>query len=132
MAVIESKRSVSQAQPRAHQPRNSKSTHSKRNTVPASLRPVITKRGKTTVRRYPRSRFHRFEEAKGKQLDYIEFFTMGEFHCIDVAFEDKTAMQFVIEPTFTLETDYADWKTGDWHPIKRWPLIQSESNRVKG
>ncbi|HEX4604875.1 MAG TPA: hypothetical protein VH724_12830, partial [Candidatus Angelobacter sp.] len=44
-------------------------------------------------------------EAKGKSLDYVEFFTMGEYHCIDVAFEDKTAMQFVIEPTFTLETE---------------------------
>ncbi len=37
-------------------------------------------------------------------------------------------MQFVIEPTFTLETDYADWKTGDWRPIKRWPLIHSQTN----
>jgi hypothetical protein len=143
MAAIESKRSVSLAQPRAHQKHSATSAqHSdpkhrspkrpkKRERLPESLRPIITKRGKTTVRRYPRSRFHRFEEAKGKALDYVEFFTMGEYHSIDIAFEDKTAMHFVIEPTFTLETDYADWKTGDWHPIKRWPLIQSESNRVK-
>jgi hypothetical protein len=140
MAVIESKRSLLPAQLRARQPRKSHSApehrdpkpgRRKHERLPASLRPTITRRGKTTVRRYPGSRFHRFEEAKGKALDYIEFFTMGEFHCIDVAFEDKTAMQFVIEPTFTLETDFADWKTGDWRPIKRWPLIQSESNRVK-
>ncbi|MBZ5504502.1 MAG: hypothetical protein LAO78_03345 [Acidobacteriia bacterium] len=125
MAVIESKRSVFLAQPRAHKPRKS----AKPTKLPASLRSTVTQRGKTTIRRFPGRTFHRFAEAKGKQLDYIEFFTMGEFHCFDVAFEDKTAMQFVIEPTFTLETDYADWKTGDWRPIKKWPLIHSQTNR---
>jgi hypothetical protein len=125
MAAIESKRSVSLAQPRAHKPRKS----AKPTKLPASLRSTVTQRGKTTIRRFPGRTFHRFEEAKGKPIDYIEFFTMGEFHCIDVAFEDKTAMQFVIEPTFTLETDYADWKTGDWRPLKRWPLIQSQTRR---
>ena len=125
MAAIESKRSILPAQPRAHQPRKS----SKPTKLPASLRSTVTQRGKTTIRRFPGRTFHRFAEAKGKALDYIEFFTMGEFHCIDVAFEDKTAMQFVIEPTFTLETDYADWKTGDWHSLKRWPLIHSQTNR---
>src|SRR6476620_4043584 len=128
MADIESKRYVYLAQPRERKPRNAKLTRKKSNTLTASLRSTVTQRGKTTIRRFPGRTFHRFAEAKGKQLDYIEFFTMGEFHCIDVAFEDKTAMQFVIEPTFTLETDYADWKTGDWRPIKKWPLIHSQTN----
>lgn len=132
MAAIESKRSVSLAQARARQPRNSKPTRKKRETLPASLRSTVTQRGKTTIRRFPGRTFHRFAEAKGKALDYVEFFTMGEYHCIDVAFEDKTAMHFVIEPTFTLETDYADWKTGDWRQLKKWPLIHSETNRIKG
>ena len=90
-------------------------------------KPIITKRGKTTIRRYPGRSFHSFEEAKGKALDYIEFFTMGEYHCIDISFEDKTAMHFVIEPSFTLETGYADWKTGNWRSIKKWPNIRSAS-----
>jgi hypothetical protein len=137
MAAIESKRSVSLAQPRARQPRSTSQHRSpqkakKRERIPESLRSTVTQRGKTTIRRFPGRTFHRFAEAKGKQLDYIEFFTMGEFHCLDVAFEDKTAMQFVIEPTFTLETDYADWKTGDWRPLKKWPLIHSQTNRIKG
>jgi hypothetical protein len=34
-------------------------------------------------------------------------------------------MHFVIEPNFNLETEYADWKTGDWRGIKKWPLIHS-------
>ena len=133
MAVIESKRSLPSAQLATTTPKHrsskraTKPTRKKRERLPASLRFTVTKRGKTTIRRYPGRSFHRFEEAKGKALDYVEFFTMGEFHCIDMAFEDKTAMHFVIEPSFTLETEYADWKTGNWRPIKRWPHIRSAS-----
>jgi hypothetical protein len=39
-------------------------------------------------------------------------------------------LHFVIDPGFTLETEYSDWKTGNWRPIKRWPLIHSESHRA--
>ena len=140
MAVTENKRSLPSVQPstptaqhrsskRATVKPATKANRKKRGRVPESLRFSVTKRGKTTIRRYPGRSFHRFEEAKGKALDYVEFFTMGEYHCIDVAFEDKTAMHFVIEPSFTLETDYADWKTGNWRPLKRWPLIPSASGR---
>jgi hypothetical protein len=45
-------------------------------------------------------------------------------------FQDKTALHFVIDPGFTLETGYADWKTGNWRRIKLWPLIRSRSLRV--
>ena len=34
----------------------------------------------------------------------------GEYHSIDVRFQDKTALHFVINPGFSLETEYADWK----------------------
>jgi hypothetical protein len=44
---------------------------------------------------------------------------------LDVRFEDKTAMHFAIEPGFMVEPGYSDWKTGNWRPIKRWPLIRS-------
>ena len=132
MAAIESKRSVSLAQPRAQKPRSTAQHRSpkkskKRERIPESLRFTETKHGATTIRRYPGRTFHRFAEAKGKALDYIEFFTMGEYHCIDVAFEDKTAMHLVIEPSFTMDTSYADWKTGNWRPLKKWPLIRSAS-----
>jgi hypothetical protein len=103
----------------------------KRERVPASLRFTETKRGKTTVRRYSGRTFYRFEEAKGKLVDLVEVFTAGESHSIEVRFQDKTALHFVIDPGFTLETEYADWKTGNWRPIKRWPLIHSETHRIK-
>ena len=138
MAVIESKRSSSPKQPaktptakhrsakRAIANRKvSKPNRKKCERLPASLRPIITKRGKTTIRRYPGRSFHRFEEAQGKPIDYVEFFTSGEYHAIAVYFQDKTLMHFVIDPGFTLQPEYADLKSGDWRRIKRWPLIRS-------
>src|SRR4029077_3133936 len=103
----------------------------KRERVPESLRFTETKRGKTTVRRYSGRTFYRFEEVKGKPVDFVEVFTAGEYHSINVRFQDKTALHFVIDPGFILETEYADWKTGNWRPIKRWPLIHSETHRIK-
>jgi hypothetical protein len=103
----------------------------KRERLPVSLRFTETKRGKTTIRRYSGRTFYRFEEVKGKLVDFVEVFTAGENHAIDVRFQDKTALHFVIDPGFTLETEYADWKTGNWRPIKRWPLIHSETHRIK-
>ena len=93
------------------------------------MRFTETKRGKTTVRRYSGRTFYRFEEVKGKPVDLVEVFTAGGYHSIDVRFQDKTALHFAIEPSFILETEYADWKTGNWRPIKRWPLIRSETHR---
>ena len=91
--------------------------------------PVITKRGLTTTRRYSNRAFYRFEEIKGKPVEHVEVFTTGEYHSIDLRFQDKTAMHFVIDPGFTLESEYADWKTGNWRLIKRWPLIRSQTLR---
>jgi len=103
----------------------------KRERLPASLRFTETKRGKTTVRRYSGRTFYRFEETKGKTIDFVEVFTAGEYHAIDVRFQDKTALHFIIDPGFIMETELADWKTGNWRPIKRWPLIHSETHRIK-
>jgi len=135
MAAIESKRSSSRTQHRTPTRATSKRKTPSRKTTKRKRvfllpKPIITKRGKTTIRRYPGRSFHRFEEAQGKPVDYIEFFTVGEFHSIAVRFQDKTAMHFGIDPGFTLEAEYADCKTGNWRPIKRWPLIRSESHRA--
>jgi hypothetical protein len=63
-------------------------------------------------------------------VDFVEVFLCAGYNCVDVRFDDKTALTFAIEPGFTLETEHADWKTGNWRPIKRWPLIHSESHRA--
>ena len=95
------------------------------------MRFTETRRGKTTVRRYSGRTFYRFEEVKGKPVDLVEVFTAGGAHSIEVRFQDKTALHFAIEPGFILETEYADWKTGNWRPIKHWPLIRSETHRIE-
>jgi len=105
--------------------------HHKRERVPTSLRFTEVKRGKTTIRRYSGRTFYRFEEVKNKPVDFVEVFTTGEYHSIDVRFQDKTALHFVINPGFSLETEYGDGKTGNWRPLKRWPLIHSETHRIK-
>jgi hypothetical protein len=44
---------------------------------------------------------------------------------ISLRFHDKTELRFDIEPGFTLYADYADWKTGNHRPMKRWPPVRS-------
>jgi hypothetical protein len=126
MAAIESNRSSSRTQPAARKTPKSK----KPKRLPTSLRFTETKRGKTTIRRYTGRTFYRFNEFKDKTVDFVEVFTAGEYHAIDVRFQDKTALHFIIDPGFTLETEHADWKTGNWRSIKRWPLIHSQSHRI--
>jgi hypothetical protein len=102
----------------------------KRQSIPASLRYAETRRGKTTIRRYDGRSMYRLEEIKGKLVECVEIFDSGDYHMIGVRFQDKTSISFSIEPGFTLFTDYADWKTGNWRPIKRWPPLRSQGLRV--
>jgi len=111
-------------------PRTLPRSRPKRERLPPSLRFKETKRGKTTIRRYSGRTFYRFEEVKGKLVDLVEIFTAGGAHSIEVRFQDKTALHFAIDPAFILDSEYADWKTGNWRPIKRWPLMHSETHRM--
>ena len=133
MAAIESKRSLSTAQGRgkgkdrrrAHAATKPAITTRKRR-LPALPKPKVSKDGKTTITRFPHGRtFYRFEEIKGKTVDFVQFFTVGEYHSLDLRFQDKTTLHFVIEPGFTLETEHASVKTGNWRCLKRWPEIRS-------
>jgi len=142
MADIQGKHSPSRAQDRRSRvhastqtkasPKHrssSKTKPKKRRTLPRLPSPKIIKRGKTTIRRYQNREFHRFEEVQGKIVDFAEVFTAGDYHSICIRFQDKTALQLVIDPGFDLDTEYADWKTGNWRSIKRWPLIRSKTLR---
>jgi len=66
-----------------------------------------------------------FSQVKGKTLQSVEFSTSAEVHTITLRFRDKTEMVFDLEPGFTVFPTYADWKTGDWRPIKRWGALRS-------
>lgn len=129
---IKSAKTKPQTSVRSHFLKHGKSKKpKKRGRTPVSLRFTETRHGKTTVRRYSGRTFYRFEEFKGKPVDFVEVFTAAESHSIKVCFQDKTTLHFAIDPAFILEAEYADWKTGNWRPIKRWPLIHSETHRMK-
>jgi hypothetical protein len=140
MADIQNKHSASRAQGRRRtapastkakaspkRQSSSKSKPKKRRSPPPLPKPRIIKHGKTTIRRFNGREFHRFEEIQGKIIDVVEVFTSGENHSIAIRFQDKTLLNFTIDPGFTLETQYADIKTGNWRCMKRWPLIHSRS-----
>jgi hypothetical protein len=135
MAISQAKRSRSSAQSRAPQPAsttipktNKKRPRRRRRKLPLLPPPVITRRGQTTIRRYSGRSVHHMEEVKGKIVECVEFYTSSESHSIDVCFQDKTTLHFSIDPGFLLETEYADWKTGNWQRIKRWPTLRSATS----
>lgn len=114
----------------APKPKFSSKQKSRKRRWPSRVpKPKIIKRGKTTIRRYSHREFHRFEEIQGKTVDYAEVYTSGEYHSIAIYFQDKTLFHFTIDLGFTMETQYADVKTGNWRTRKRWPLIHSETLR---
>jgi hypothetical protein len=132
MAAIQGKYSSSRAQgrrSRAHASTKPKVKTRKRRPIPRLPPPKIIKRGKTTIRRYPSRSVHRMEEFQGKVVEAAEVYTAGDYHAIDIRFQDKTTLHFVVDPCFILEIEHADWKTGNWRPIKRWPLIRSQTLR---
>jgi hypothetical protein len=139
VAVHEDKRLTASTQPstrpkpaiaKLRKSHNKPRKRKRRERFPPSLRYTETKRGKTTVRRYDSRSVHRLEEVQGKLVDRIEIHDSGGDHAISVRFQDKTSISFSIEPGFILFTEYADWKTGNWRPIKRWPPLRSQGLRV--
>jgi hypothetical protein len=132
MADIQGKHSVPRAQDRRHRANVSTkpAVKTRKRNLPLLPPPFITRRGKTTTRRYANRSFHRLEEVNGKTVDFVEFYTSSDYHAIDVRFQDKTALHIVIDPRFTLDTEYTDWKTGNGRAIKRWPLVHSQTFRA--
>src|SRR6266478_5866196 len=104
-------------------------TKSKRSLRRAQLLPVRayapTKTSRTKTKKNPNRRLLKFPQVKGKKLEGAEFSTRGGSHSIEFLFEDKTALSLGIEPGFTLFADYADWKTGNWSPIRSWKPVRS-------
>jgi len=71
-------------------------------------------------------RLMEFPQVKGKTLEDVELSTSAADHSVILRFQDKTELTFGIEPGFTMFATYADCKTGNYRPIKRWPPVRSE------
>jgi hypothetical protein len=80
--------------------------------------------GKGPTRRKRRGRqFLRFDQVKGKTVEFVEMGTAADFPCIEIGFADKTALHFTMDTRLTMEPVYSDWKTGDQRLLRTWPAI---------
>jgi len=75
-------------------------------------------------RQWPR-KVLRFPQAKGKTIESVEFSTELGYHSVSVNFTDKTCLNFAIDASFTVETDYSNWKTGNQQILRRWHPVQN-------
>ncbi len=103
MATTQNKRTVHRTQP-------------KRRVLAATSNPQIA---------IPRTRVIRFPQAKGKLVEEVYLSSEPGHENISINFNDKTCLNFVIEPGFTLKTDYSDWTTEEQRIVRAWPPIES-------
>jgi hypothetical protein len=71
----------------------------------------------------------KFPEVKGKIIQTIELFVSPDECIIDIGFQDKTSLSFDVEPCVVIMPVLADWKTGEYRPLKRWRTVHSRSSR---
>jgi hypothetical protein len=84
-----------------------------------------SKNPKSSARRSRRSkRFLRFKEAKGKTVSFVEMYTDADFPCVEIGFDDKTALHFTMDTRLTMEPVYSNWKTGNQRLLRRWPVVE--------
>ncbi len=108
--------------------RQVKKSHSriKEGKLPLS---VTLKDGKTSVQQYDGRRFVRFGEFKGKTVASLELFTSKQdSHSLTLYFQDRTALNLLISPGFTVNAEYYKSQgLADPRVLKRWPEIRSET-----
>ncbi|HXC42711.1 MAG TPA: hypothetical protein VNY51_04210 [Candidatus Dormibacteraeota bacterium] len=78
----------------------------------------------------PYRRVLNFPQTKGKIIADVELSLSSDYRAIDIRFEDKTSLTLDLEPCFQVTPVLADWKTGDYKPLKRWQTIHSRSSRT--
>ncbi|MBZ5524467.1 MAG: hypothetical protein LAP21_19690 [Acidobacteriia bacterium] len=86
-------------------------------------------RSALTLRKARRDQRVEFSQVKGRTVEKIEMNTAVEYHSIRVEFQDKTALNLVLEPGFQMFASFESLKTGDIQVMKQWPPIRSASER---
>jgi len=64
-----------------------------------------------------------FPQIKGKVIADVELSLSSDYRAVDIRFQDKTSLTLSIEPCFQIVPVLADWKTGDYKPLKQWRPI---------
>jgi hypothetical protein len=73
-----------------------------------------------------KSRIRRdFPEVKGKTVEMVEIKPIADGYAIGIMFKDRTYLSFDVDvdPGITIKADLSDWKTKNYKPLKRWPVI---------
>ncbi|MGB8131685.1 MAG: hypothetical protein WCG81_18005 [Candidatus Angelobacter sp.] len=73
----------------------------------------------------PYQRIQKFREAKGKIIAEVELFLSSDYNIIEIVFQDKTSLNFQLEPCFQVAPELVNWKSGEYKPVKRWRPVHS-------
>ena len=88
--------------------------------------PSVLTNSATTREERPGQRIVQFPQVKGKTTEKVEFFTTGEYHSITIDFEDKTSLNFEIEPGFTINAELQQRRKDETEVLFEWPPIPSQ------
>lgn len=90
-----------------------------------------TKRSLARGKPAPFRRVLRFPQVRGKTVERVELSLTDEEYSIEIRFHDRTALNIDMEPEpgIKVTPDYADWKSGNWKPLKRWQPVHYKSTR---
>jgi hypothetical protein len=81
-------------------------------------------KSKGTQPRVKRKR-NAFPEIKGKIVESVELSPLEAGYSIGIMFQDRTYLSFDVEPFVTVFPELSDWKTHNYKPLKRWPIVRS-------
>ena len=55
--------------------------------------------------------------------NFLCLISLTLFPCVEIGFEDKTALLVIMDTRLTMEPVYSDWKTGNQRFLRRWPAV---------
>ena len=126
MAITKAKRSERKAQlavstqqpvPASRGSANPKTTNRKANSSP-----VLRRRPRPTTT----SNKLRFPEAKGRVVEFIEFFSDASSNSLHLRFQDNTSLTFDFATSFATEAFFSRWKAGNERVLRYWPRLHPE------
>ena len=91
---------------------------------------AVSKATRSGKRKKAYQRVLTFPQAKGKIIERVELSVSSDYSIVEIRFEDKTALVFNLEPCVRVFSEFVNWKTGNYKPLKRWRPLQSRSSRV--
>lgn len=100
-----------------------------RRRSPRAHSPNKTAAGKHQANWLAPSRVIDFPQAKGKRVESIQFFSEVDANNLSIYFRDKSSLNIRVDPAFTLEAAYSEWKQGNEHVVRRWPSIRPLRSR---